>query len=336
MTATLNPEPTETKTPVEQLGAIEPVKPRKKRQSKHDFKDGFGRVPARRHINGKGWVANTAVVEDSVYVGPRCEIFNYACVTGSVRLEGNSKISGRAVVSGNVLLKNQAHIFGAAVVRDRTSVYDSGRISGTAHVSGLSRIFGTASISDSAQLIGSTVNGSAAINGFALVIRSHVEGAAAVTGNCVIVNSNVSGNVRVEDFSQILGGSAARNTSTNSVLHIRNYAIITDNTHIWGPIVIQQHAVLVRCRVNIGYHAVETPLVIGNELVLHNQSFNRPNELLDFLSAIQNQQNRPQVSGNTWGPAQVTGFPARQISQPNFLESNSRPRRVQRLQEAGT
>lgn len=34
-----------------------------------DFEDGNGPVPAHQHSNGGGWVADTATVADTAYVG---------------------------------------------------------------------------------------------------------------------------------------------------------------------------------------------------------------------------------------------------------------------------
>jgi len=45
--------------------------------STHDFGDGKGPVLAHKHPNGGGWVANTADVDDTAFVGPN------ACVSGS-------------------------------------------------------------------------------------------------------------------------------------------------------------------------------------------------------------------------------------------------------------
>ena len=49
----------------------------------YDFKDGNGPVPAHRHINGGGWVADTAQV------------------SGNARVYGNAQVSGNARVYGN-------------------------------------------------------------------------------------------------------------------------------------------------------------------------------------------------------------------------------------------
>ena len=44
-------------------------------QSLHDF--GEGPVPAHQHSNGGGWVADTADVADSVFVGPNARVFGH-------------------------------------------------------------------------------------------------------------------------------------------------------------------------------------------------------------------------------------------------------------------
>ena len=43
-----------------------------------DFEDGNGPVPAHQHVIGGGWVADTATVEDSAYVGPNARVFGNA------------------------------------------------------------------------------------------------------------------------------------------------------------------------------------------------------------------------------------------------------------------
>jgi hypothetical protein len=60
-----------------------------------DFHDGNGPVPAQKHPNGGGWVAQTAIVENIAYVGPDAKVY------GNARVYGNSRISGTAEVSGD-------------------------------------------------------------------------------------------------------------------------------------------------------------------------------------------------------------------------------------------
>lgn len=55
-----------------------------------DFKDGKGLVPAHRHSHGGGWVANTADVAASAYVGPDAQVYGSAEVLGNVLISAGS------------------------------------------------------------------------------------------------------------------------------------------------------------------------------------------------------------------------------------------------------
>lgn len=72
----------------------------------YDFDNGNGPVPAHRHSNGEGWVADTAKVDASAYVGPFALVFGNAqvcsgaCVFGKVEVYGDAKICGDAMVYG--------------------------------------------------------------------------------------------------------------------------------------------------------------------------------------------------------------------------------------------
>jgi len=50
-------------------------------QKTFDF--GNGPVPAHQHSNGGGWVADTAMVENTAYVGPNARVYGYAWVYGN-------------------------------------------------------------------------------------------------------------------------------------------------------------------------------------------------------------------------------------------------------------
>ena len=56
------------------------------------------------HPNGKGYVANTAKVEPSVYIGPYAVVYGQAELSERVRVEGTAQVSGHAKLSGNVLV----------------------------------------------------------------------------------------------------------------------------------------------------------------------------------------------------------------------------------------
>ena len=53
---------------------------------KFDFGD--GPVAAHKHVNGGGWVSDTATVADSAYVGLHATVSEYAEVSGKSRVFG--------------------------------------------------------------------------------------------------------------------------------------------------------------------------------------------------------------------------------------------------------
>ena len=74
-----------------------------------------------QHKNGLGWVANTASVEPSVYVGPYAIVYGRAELTERVRVEGTAQVSGNAKLSGSVLVCGNKWIDGN--FRASTGVY---------------------------------------------------------------------------------------------------------------------------------------------------------------------------------------------------------------------
>lgn len=104
----------------------------------HKFEYQDGEVPAYRHRNPDGseggWVAETALVEDSVYVSPNAEVFEYASVTGNVRIEdearvcefarvgGNAIIDHRSLICGNATVSGNAYIGGNSIITELTEV----------------------------------------------------------------------------------------------------------------------------------------------------------------------------------------------------------------------
>ena len=60
-----------------------------------------------KHSNGGGWVANTARVDASVFIGPHALVYGHAeltervCVVDSAQVSGHAKLSGDVTVSGN-------------------------------------------------------------------------------------------------------------------------------------------------------------------------------------------------------------------------------------------
>ena len=80
-----------------------------------DFGDGNGPVPAHRHPNGGGWVADTAKVYETSYVGPDAQVYGDAWVSGNARVYGYAEVFGKARVNGDETEKELIGI----LVKDR-------------------------------------------------------------------------------------------------------------------------------------------------------------------------------------------------------------------------
>jgi hypothetical protein len=61
-----------------------------------------------QHENGQGWIANTAKVEKTVYVGPNARVSGYAQVYGDARVYGYARVSGYAQVYGDAWVSGDA------------------------------------------------------------------------------------------------------------------------------------------------------------------------------------------------------------------------------------
>jgi UDP-3-O-[3-hydroxymyristoyl] glucosamine N-acyltransferase len=85
-----------------------------------DFQDGNGPVPAHQHPNGGGWVADTATVDETVYVGPDAQVF------GNARISDNVAIFDRSKVFGNAQVHMKAMVFGNARVYDEAVISGAG------------------------------------------------------------------------------------------------------------------------------------------------------------------------------------------------------------------
>lgn len=109
-----------------------------------DFGDGNGPVPANRHRNPDGteggWVADTATVEPTAYVGREARVFGRAVVAGHARVFGNARIYGHATVFGDAKVFGNAEVFGDAWVFGDAALdsgkFDAGEIDATPFAGG--------------------------------------------------------------------------------------------------------------------------------------------------------------------------------------------------------
>jgi len=109
-----------------------------------DFLDGNGPVPAHRHPNGGGWVADTATVDSSEFVGPDAKVF------GEAQVYGKARVSDSALVSGSARVYGEARVFGSALVFHSARVYDEARVFHSALVYDEARVYGSAGVYGSA------------------------------------------------------------------------------------------------------------------------------------------------------------------------------------------
>ena len=119
----------------------------------HDFGDGNGPVPAHRHLNGGGWVADTATVAASACVGLDAKVYGNARVSDNANvyqdacISDNACVYGNAWVSDNANVGDNAKVYGNARVGGDTWVYDNAKVHGDAQVFGNARVFGKIFIS---------------------------------------------------------------------------------------------------------------------------------------------------------------------------------------------
>ena len=65
------------------------------------FDFGFGPIAAHQHENGKGWVANTALVSNNAYIDSNALVYGYARVYGDAWVYGDARVYGDAWVYGD-------------------------------------------------------------------------------------------------------------------------------------------------------------------------------------------------------------------------------------------
>lgn len=167
-----------------------------------DFKDGAGQVPAHRHPNGGGLVANSAWVDPAAFVARDATVGGFARVYGKVRIEDRAAVRDYAVASGMALIAEETVISDYATVSDLSTVRGVSKVGGQAVVGGFSLINGYAAVNDQARVLDRThVGGRAQIGGMAVLRdQCEVDGRAIVAGAAVIKDA-----ARVTDRAQVGG-----------------------------------------------------------------------------------------------------------------------------------
>lgn len=147
-----------------------------------DFGDGQGEVPAHQHLNGGGWVAETA------YVAPECYVGRHATVFGNAKVEGKSIINDHAKVYGDCQIYGSAKVYGNAEVYGTAQVYDQAKVSGKAKVYGNARVLNNAMVYDDSEVYGNAIarNNSEILNNAKVYGEADIYDSIKVYDDCVV------------------------------------------------------------------------------------------------------------------------------------------------------
>ena len=106
------------------------------------------------HANGGGFVADSAKVEATTFVGPHARVLDRAKVLGNSRIEdwavvrGDATVRDRAVVSGHALIDDRGRVEENARVADYGLVKDNAVVSGFARILERGTAMGSVRVSD--------------------------------------------------------------------------------------------------------------------------------------------------------------------------------------------
>lgn len=137
------------------------------------YQPGFRSPPSvsgSQHINGGGFVANTAIVSSSVYVGPDAQVLDQARVLENARIEGTSIVKQNALIRDNAIVRDyaiigeNAHVFNDAIVEDHAHIFGGSEIYDSAKVSGNALLFFT-KVHEHAQVFDNTFTWGANLHG---------------------------------------------------------------------------------------------------------------------------------------------------------------------------
>jgi hypothetical protein len=103
-------------------------------------------VSGKAHVNGGGFVADSAKVEATAYVGPGAQVLDRAEVTGNARIEDFAVVRDDAKVAGNAIVSGHALVAGHATVEGNAKVRDYGKVMGRTTVEGNAKILEYASM----------------------------------------------------------------------------------------------------------------------------------------------------------------------------------------------
>jgi len=141
--------------------------------------EGAPRVEGALHSNGGGFVARTAQVDATAYVGPEARVLGTARVLDHARVEGRAVVADRAEIRDRVVVKGHAR------------VGESAKISGNVVIADAAKVFGSeGSISGNVQILGNAVVVGGAINGDAIIKDNAFQWGQTIGGSAVMGGDN--------------------------------------------------------------------------------------------------------------------------------------------------
>jgi len=131
---------------------------------------GYSKSKGKAHPNGGGFVASTAKVDASVYVGPDAMVLGNAVLTGNVRVEDHAVVANAVTASDNVIISGHAIVDGggwiyvdngwkqgAIKLSDNAVISDSAVVAGGVTVSGNAKVLQKAYLADGVNISGNAV-----------------------------------------------------------------------------------------------------------------------------------------------------------------------------------
>lgn len=108
-------------------------------------------VPYHTHSNGGGWVANTATVDSTAYVGPNATVKDTAQVRINARIEDYAVVGESAIVRDSAVVSGHATVRGSAIVQNNAKVRDFAQVFSGATVSNEAKVLEHSNV-DNAKL----------------------------------------------------------------------------------------------------------------------------------------------------------------------------------------
>jgi carbonic anhydrase/acetyltransferase-like protein (isoleucine patch superfamily) len=184
------------------------------------------KTSGRVHANGGGWVASTATVASTVYVGPGAIVRGSSNISGNVRIEGTAWVES-ATVQGSVVIGGNANVWfgtysGTATIGDN-AILNYCTVSGNANIKGNAMEWGV-SFGTGVNLGGDVEIGSCSTAGVYLQVPHPNNGRSECDGKSATDASNVDVNATYALFTD------AQMAFTGSVVCPAAAATVTD-TH---------------------------------------------------------------------------------------------------------